>query len=298
LENPYKKASKINPQKENGHREIENSILHALIRAGLSGSEYQIAWLVIDKTWGFGKPASFLSFRKMSEFTLLSQDGVNRAVKNLEKKRILVIGRHGIGKPSEYLFNKHWDTWLTAKANLSTKVNPTSKANLSTKVNLSGTALETTSLEPSLKTTAPKSTTTLVSVSATEPAKEILLKKSIKESGPGVKTPDFLNEQRKNIFEELKKQRGYNSPNPGAEAAAITWMLKQEYTVGQIMSAHDTLKKDTFWADKFLNMQSVKAQIGEKLKSKGVKHGGEKPEKQGLSKPVKYIDAETGEVGD
>ena len=87
------------------------------------------------------------------------------------------------------------------------------------------------------------------------------------------KSPDPLQEEGKLIFEGLKKRRGYNSGVAGAEAKAITWMLKQGYSAAQQLAAYDKLKKDKFWADKFLNMQTVKAQIGELLKAPG-KPGG------------------------
>ncbi len=77
------------------------------------------------------------------------------------------------------------------------------------------------------------------------------------------KPPSLLTEERKKVFEGLKERRGYNSPQAGAEAQAITWMLKQGYVVEQILGAYDKLKQDEFWRDKLLNMQSVKAQVGE-----------------------------------
>ncbi|MDD4985436.1 MAG: hypothetical protein PHQ43_06555, partial [Dehalococcoidales bacterium] len=77
------------------------------------------------------------------------------------------------------------------------------------------------------------------------------------------KPPDPFTQTRKLVFEGLKEKRGYNSPQSGAEAKAITWMLKQGYMAEQILGAYDRLKQDEFWRDKLLNMQSVKAQIGE-----------------------------------
>jgi hypothetical protein len=77
------------------------------------------------------------------------------------------------------------------------------------------------------------------------------------------KPPDPLTEASKQVFEALKERRRYNSPQAGAEAQAITWMLKQGYMVEQILGAYDRLKQDEFWRDKLLNMQSVKVQIGE-----------------------------------
>jgi len=99
-----------------------------------------------------------------------------------------------------------------------------------------------------------------------------------------VKEHDFLNEERKLVFQGLKKRRGYNSGVAGAEAKAITWMLQQGYAGDKILSAYDKLKKDKFWADKFLSMQSVKAQIGELVKAKCSKGTAEQPTTEELKK--------------
>lgn len=82
------------------------------------------------------------------------------------------------------------------------------------------------------------------------------------------KPPAPFSEDRAKIFEGLKERRGYSSPMPGAEAKATTWMLKQGYTGEQILGAYDALKQDEFWRNKLLNMQSVKAQIGEIAKGR------------------------------
>ena len=42
MQNPYKDFSSVNPQREDGRREIETSVFQALIRAGLSGLEYTL----------------------------------------------------------------------------------------------------------------------------------------------------------------------------------------------------------------------------------------------------------------
>ncbi len=77
------------------------------------------------------------------------------------------------------------------------------------------------------------------------------------------KPPDPFAGDRETVFAGLKERRGYNSPVAGAEAKAITWMLRQGYMAEQVLGAYDRLKQDEFWRDKLLNMQSVKAQIGE-----------------------------------
>jgi len=77
------------------------------------------------------------------------------------------------------------------------------------------------------------------------------------------KPPDHLLKERNRVFAGLSERRGYSNPMAGADAKAITWMLRQGYLVEEILGAYDRLKQDEFWRDKLLNMQSVKAQIGE-----------------------------------
>lgn len=79
-----------------------------------------------------------------------------------------------------------------------------------------------------------------------------------------------MNEKRRAVFDGLKERRRYATPDGGKEAQAMTWMLKQGYSVEDILSTYDAMKLDAFWLDKHLDMQSVKKQIGAKMQSKGV----------------------------
>ena len=113
MENPFKGDSHINPQKEDGHREIETSILQALIGAGLSGLEYALVLHLIDKTWGWNKKEDLISLSQFHEATGHDQGYIARSLKNLEKKQIIIV-KHGGGRGrlSTYMFNKYWDTWI------------------------------------------------------------------------------------------------------------------------------------------------------------------------------------------
>lgn len=93
---------------------------------------------------------------------------------------------------------------------------------------------------------------------------------SIIPSTPKELTPEKkkLDEDRGSVFEGLKTRRGYVSPAPGAEAQAIGWMLKQSYTVEQILACYDSMAAQPFWVDKEILMLSVKKQIGKFLTSK------------------------------
>ena len=77
-----------------------------------------------------------------------------------------------------------------------------------------------------------------------------------------------MNKGRAAVFEGLKERRKYNSPKPGAEAKAITDMLKAGYTPEIILKTWDTMKEDNFWSDKELTMMTLKGQIGAKVNAK------------------------------
>ncbi len=49
MDNPYKILSKVNPQREDGHRRINSDVFAALIRAKLSGAGYQVVLFILDR---------------------------------------------------------------------------------------------------------------------------------------------------------------------------------------------------------------------------------------------------------
>jgi len=111
LENPYRERSTVNPQRDRGRREIANDVFHALMSARLSGGEFQATLTVIDRTWGFEKLSATISLTFFQTATRLSRQGTIDAIKGLETKHIIVAKRNGT-KATEYLFNKHYDTWI------------------------------------------------------------------------------------------------------------------------------------------------------------------------------------------
>lgn len=115
MQNPYKDFSSVNPQKEDGHREIETSVLQALIRAGLSGLEYALVLFIIDKTWGWNKKEDQIALSQFVDATGLDKRNVGHYLKRLQDRHIILILRSGPGrgKVNTYMFNKHWDTWIT-----------------------------------------------------------------------------------------------------------------------------------------------------------------------------------------
>lgn len=108
--------SKINPQKDDGHRQINTDVLAALIKHGLTGSEYKVSLFILHKTWGFQKKSDAISVSQMIEGTGLSDRMIRITIKSLRDMRIIHYEpskRVNRGSAlNAYLFNKHYDTWI------------------------------------------------------------------------------------------------------------------------------------------------------------------------------------------
>lgn len=169
MKNPWRELSKVNPQKEDGHREINNDIYHALMAARLPGAVYQIVLTVIDKTWGFTKPGAPISLAQFQRMTGLSHNGVCSAIKQAEQLRLIVVARTST-KVSEYMFNKHYDTWLACQAEGTSEEKQLVKQGVQ---DLSSRGYKTSQAEGT--------STSQVATPGTEPVKK-LIKETIKET--------------------------------------------------------------------------------------------------------------------
>lgn len=94
------------PQTENGYTKIANEILEQLVKAGLLGSEWDIAVFIIRQTYGFHKKSDWISLTQFQEATNKSRMTVVKTLKNLLSKKIL------IKNDNKYGFNKDYDSWV------------------------------------------------------------------------------------------------------------------------------------------------------------------------------------------
>lgn len=99
-----------NPQKENGHVDIANSIMDAFARTRIPGQARQILDFILRKTYGWKKKTDFISLSQFCAGTGLKKTHVVRAVHLLEKMN-LIVTQKGNGIAKEYGLNKHFETW-------------------------------------------------------------------------------------------------------------------------------------------------------------------------------------------
>ena len=110
---------KNNPQIEDGYTRIatgseKNDVLMALVRAQLTGVEYQIILYVIRKTWGYNKKDESISLTQMAYYAQKSRRAITYSTQSLENRRLLVRKRVS-GKMSLYSLNKNFTSWKVTR---------------------------------------------------------------------------------------------------------------------------------------------------------------------------------------
>ncbi|MBU1864279.1 MAG: replication protein [Candidatus Omnitrophica bacterium] len=100
-----------NPQKENGHIGIANEIVEHFATLKLSGTDWQVLWVILRKTWGWHKKSDKISMGQIAEMTGLDRRHVCRALKRLTLRK--VVAKNGDTLPTSYSFNKDYEKWHT-----------------------------------------------------------------------------------------------------------------------------------------------------------------------------------------
>lgn len=100
-----------NPQAENGFTKIANEILERLVNTPLLGAEFQVLLFIIRKTYGYNKKQDRISFTQFEKATGISRQTINKTIKNLVAKGMIVkiyLPEGNIG----YSFIKDHEKWV------------------------------------------------------------------------------------------------------------------------------------------------------------------------------------------
>lgn len=109
-----------NPQKENGYTGIANDVIDHLVKSRLLGAELALLLFVIRKTWGYQKKDDIISLSQFENCLDLSRVTVNKTIKNLIAKNILVKTYLPLQKIS-FRINKDYDSWILVNVPLLVK---------------------------------------------------------------------------------------------------------------------------------------------------------------------------------
>jgi phage replication O-like protein O len=105
-----------NPQKENGFTPIANELLEALARIRIPGEAMQVLWVILRKTYGFGKKEDWICLEQFQTLTGLSKPHVIQALHKLRALNIITKNRNEITNKGKienitYSINKDYDRW-------------------------------------------------------------------------------------------------------------------------------------------------------------------------------------------
>jgi len=101
-----------NPQVENGHTRIADPVLEALMKAKLTGTQWDLVMAVIRKTWGWGKKQDHISLRQFQRLTGRHRNLIARELTALQKRNLIQQTRKPtIDRAAKWRFNKNWETW-------------------------------------------------------------------------------------------------------------------------------------------------------------------------------------------
>uniref|UniRef100_A0A6M3L0L2 Putative DNA replication initiation protein n=1 Tax=viral metagenome TaxID=1070528 RepID=A0A6M3L0L2_9ZZZZ len=115
-----------NPQAENGHVDIANEILDALVRTRIPGEARQCLDFILRKTWGWKKKEDFISLSQFAIATGINRKAVHRAITLLSSKKMIVVIKNDDSYINKYRFNKNFEEWEVSskKMTLSSKKIP------------------------------------------------------------------------------------------------------------------------------------------------------------------------------
>ena len=103
------------PQRENGHTDIAHEVLEALMKAKLTGTQWDLVVAVIRKTWGWKKKEDYIPLTQFQKLTDRNRSLISRELSVLQDRNILQqTKKPTFGKSAKWKFNKDWESWVYA----------------------------------------------------------------------------------------------------------------------------------------------------------------------------------------
>jgi phage replication O-like protein O len=108
------------PQLENGYTKISNELLEAIIKIKIASNEKSILLAILRKTYGWGKKEDKISYTQLENLTGLNRSNVNKGIKALVAKMILVAKQQPSG--NIYQIQKDYSRWTSCRADTSCRL--------------------------------------------------------------------------------------------------------------------------------------------------------------------------------
>lgn len=107
------------PQLEAGFTRISNEIIEALAGIRISGEEMQCLWVILRKTYGWGKDEDIITLGQFKMMTNIKKPNIKRALNKLLSKKIIIINIDNVGMKI-YKINKDLEDWRPLSKKITT----------------------------------------------------------------------------------------------------------------------------------------------------------------------------------
>lgn len=107
-----------NPQRENGHTQINHETMEAILDHAFSLLELKVILCVLRKTWGWDKKEDFISNGQIAKATNIARRHVIETISKLVTKNVLLVTKKALGNVTVNLikFNKDHESWGSAES--------------------------------------------------------------------------------------------------------------------------------------------------------------------------------------
>ncbi len=256
-----------NPQKEDGFVAIANELAEAFARIRISGEEWQCLWVILRKTYGWHKKQDSIPFSQFIEATGIIKQHINRAIRKLESKKVIIVTNIGYEKAKGYGLNKNYEEWAALPKKVTSPIMVTAVTNNGYERNpkrLQQVPIMVTSKE------------------TTKEKKDIYKRNVVNDES--IRLAELLFSE---IIKENSKSRLANQNTAAKEKTITGWALDIEKLIGIDKQEPSTVEEviffathDDFWGANILSGKKLREKwdtLTMKMKQKGQKNGFTKP---------------------
>ena len=213
-----------NPQVEDGHTRIADPVLEALMKAKLTGTQWDLVMAIIRMTWGWGKKEDYLSLTQFQKLTGRHRNQIARELTALQKRNIIQqTQKPTLKRAAKWKFNKDWEAWVSPSRVTGvspSRVTPKSSSVTDEVPQPVGVTLEGDQSPPKLTYKRKKN------------------KRRNKNAAPSVADPRFQ-PLKKFFHERYEEIRGTKLVTDGSDYAGLRKLLKQnpEFSLEDLQQA-------------------------------------------------------------
>jgi phage replication O-like protein O len=187
-----------NPQVEDGHCDIANELLEAIIKTHFNSEEHSIFWTIVRKTYGWHKKSDRISFSQLEELTGMNRWNIAPTLKRLITRGIII--RTGEGQTLDYGIQKDYENWKPLSKQITKPLSNLITVGEMEPLSNSGKPLSILEKPLSKQITKPLSKQILTKENKTKQIQN-------KRKGYGGNIPEWINKETWEAYLEMRREK-------------------------------------------------------------------------------------------